>query len=157
MRDVADLAQRDRLAQQIIELLEVVSLAPRILIAGELEIPVAERADRPLLGDEDMRGRELGDVAVDRARRRHIEQRQVLIDGLGAPLARHVRIFEERLQLRAEDHARARQLRVVERLDAEAIAGEDQPARQRVPDGEGEHAAEISRRTARPTPRSRGR
>ena len=48
---------------------------------------------------------------------------------------------EERLQLRAEDEA-ARRGRVVHRLDAEAIAGDEELVALAIPDGEAEHAGE---------------
>jgi hypothetical protein len=82
------------------------------------------------------------DGAVDRVGRRHVEQRQVRVDRLGPPVARDGRVLEQRLDLGAEDHALARQLGVVERLDAEAVAREQQTAGLRVPDREGEHPPE---------------
>ncbi len=142
-RHVAYLPERDGLTQEIVELLEVVFLAAAVLVTRKLQIPVPERADRSLFGHEHMRRRQLRDVTIDRAGRGNVEQRQVGIDRVGTPFARHVRILEERFQLGPEDHARARQLGVVERLDAEAIACEHEPSSDRIPDRKGEHAAEF--------------
>ena len=82
-------------------------------------------------------------AAVDRVGRRDVEQRQVGVDRVGAPVARDVGILEQRLDLGAEDDAAAGQLGVVERLDAQPVAGEQQPARAGVPHREREHAAEA--------------
>ena len=76
-------------------------------------------------------------------RRRDVQQRQERVDRVGPPLARHVWIFQQRLQLGPEDDAAAGHLGVVERLDAEAVARQHQTPRVRVPQREREHAAEA--------------
>ena len=54
----------------------------------------------------------------------------------------HARVLEDGLDLRAE-HQPAVSLRVVERLDADAVAGEQQPPAHGVVQGEAEHAAQV--------------
>ena len=49
----------------------------------------------------------------------------------------------QRLHLRAEGEP-SRRLRVVERLDAHAVAREDEPAQAAVPEGDPEHAAQMA-------------
>ena len=142
-RHVADLPEADRLAEQGVELFEILCLAAGIAAAAEFEVPVARHADGATFGDQDVPGLELADAAINRRRRRDVQQRQVGIDRRRTPVARHVGIFEQRLQLRAEDHAAAGQFGEVERLDADPIARQHQPPRRRVPDGEGKHAAEL--------------
>ena len=88
-----------------------------------------------------MPGRQLPDRFEDRARARDVLQRQVRVDRFRAPVARHVGVLEQRLDLRSERDAvpcRA----VVERLDAQSIADEQQAAVRLVPEREREHAAE---------------
>ena len=97
---------------------------------------------RPRSATSTCAGGSLWIAAVDRVGRRDVEQRQVGVERIGAPFARHLRILEQRLDLGSEHHAR-RELGVVERLDAEAVAGEQQPPRRAVPHREGEHAAEA--------------
>ena len=50
---------------------------------------------------------------------------------------------DERLHFRAEGEP-SRRLRVVERLDAHAVAHEDEPAKAAVPEGDSEHAAQMA-------------
>src|SRR5690606_5830159 len=58
--------------------------------------------------------------------------------GLGVELRPHVGVAEQRLDLGGEHEPVAR-LGVVERLDAEPVAGQEQPAPRPVPQREGEH------------------
>ena len=58
-------------------------------------------------------------------------------------------VGENRLDLRAEQE-RSALLRVVERLDAVTVAGEEQPALLAIPDGEGEHPVEAVERRLSP-------
>ena len=149
-RHVRDLPQRHRFRQQRVELLEVLAFARRVAVAREGQVPVARRPEGAVLGDEHVPGLELVNAFVDGAWRRHVEQGEIFVDGLRTPLARHVGILEQRLQLRAEDQAAAGQLRVVERLHADAIPREQQAALPGVPDGEREHAAEALDRAVAP-------
>ena len=82
------------------------------------------------------------DAAIDGVRRRNVEQREIGVERLGAPFTRNVGILEQGLDLGPEDDP-ARHRGVVERLDAEPVAREQEPPRVRVPDREGEHAAEA--------------
>ena len=80
--------------------------------------------------------------AEHRARRRREPERQVGGERLLVEVARRRRMLEDRLDLGAEEHA-LRQQRVVQRLDAEPIAGEEELAPARVPDREGEHPVQA--------------
>ncbi len=69
------------------------------------------------------------------------EQQESLQDGeILAP--RDGGVLQDRLDLRREDHAGAA-LRVVQRLDAQAVARQEQLLVRRVPQREGEHAGEV--------------
>src|SRR5262245_62261777 len=57
--------------------------------------------------------------------------------------ARLLWVFDQRLDLRREAQA-VRALGVIDRLDADAIAHEPQPALLIVPDGEAEHSAKAA-------------
>ena len=65
-----------------------------------------------------------------------------MVDGGKVGRARDGRVLQQRLGLGAERHP-ARHTREIERLDAEPVAGEHQPAAARVPQGDGEHAVEV--------------
>src|SRR5262249_41636073 len=58
-------------------------------------------------------------------------------------------IDEERLDFRGEQNSLAGS-RVVERLDADSVAGQDQPPAAFVPDGDGEVAIEVAGKVAAP-------
>ena len=94
--------------------------------------------------------RKLVDAAIDRMRRRHIGEAEIRgerveID-LGAPLGQRL----ERLQLGGEHHAPVLPA-PIERLDAEPVAHQAEPALLAVEHGEGEHADQAARRSrARP-------
>ena len=92
--------------------------------------------------DEQVPGQQLVDAAEQRlragdvARAEHLGQHRLV--GLRLDQA----AGEDRLDLRSEEQ-RVAGARPVERLDAEAIADQQQPALRRVPDREREHAAEA--------------
>ena len=106
------------------------------------QIPVARHRDLAAVPLHDRRRRQLLDAAEHRQRRRDIAQGEVGAERVVVDGAVHLRHGQERLDLGAE-HQVAAQLRVVERLDAQAVAREDQLLDAVVPDGEGEHAAEL--------------
>ena len=89
-----------------------------------------------------VRGSQLEDALEERFGKGAELEAQVLLECLMVELARVVRMLEDALDLGSEDEA-AVLLRVVERLDAEEIAGAEQLARIAVPDGEREHAAQA--------------
>src|SRR4051812_41848281 len=126
----------------MIELFEILILARRVTVPGELQVPIPGDPAAPAFRHQDVARRKLLDGAVDRVWRRNVKKREVRIERLGAPVARHVWILKQRLDLRAEDDADARDFGVVQRLYAEPVAGEKQPAAVRVPHREREHAAE---------------
>ena len=102
----------------------------------------ADRARAPCSKHERVTRQQLVDALEQRLRAGEIPRGQqfrqpVLVRaGLDEPAR------EDRLDLRGEEQAVAG-TRPVERLDAEPIAGEQQPPRRRVPDREREHAAEA--------------
>ncbi|MCY1505642.1 hypothetical protein D9M68_398620 [compost metagenome] len=67
---------------------------------------------------------------------------QDLAQAIGAHLARHQRIGQQRLGFGAEHHAVCSR-EVVQRLDAHAVADQQQLLRTQIPDGEGIHAVEL--------------
>src|SRR4029450_10516899 len=87
-------------------------------------------------------GFELRDALEHRARRRHRHEREVVIERLDVHLARDGGMLEERSELRRE-HEEAGGVAPVERLDADAVAREEEPIALRVPDREREHALEV--------------
>ena len=75
------------------------------------------------------------DPGTDRLGRRDVAEREIAAQGLGVEVLAG---RGQRLALRREAQLLA-QARVEERLDAEAVAGQQQRARAAVPGGEGEH------------------
>ena len=98
--------------------------------------------DRAVLEDQRVAGQQAVNALEERLRARHVARAEHLgqhaFVGLGADQA----ALEDRLDLRSEQQPVAGR-RPVERLDAEAIAHEQQPAARRVPDREREHAAQV--------------
>ena len=82
---------------------------------------------------EVVRGGELVDPFVDAVRLRHVAEGEEIVDRGGADLARQVRHRGERRQLRAEHQGPGAGAGVVERLLAEAVAGEEQALLPAVP------------------------
>ncbi len=95
------------------------------------------------VGDEDVPRRQLVDVLVDGRWRRHVEQRQIGVERLGTPGVVDGRVLKNRFDLGTEDQAAVGQPRVVERLDADSIARQEQPLPRRVPYRKREHAAKA--------------
>jgi hypothetical protein len=83
-------------------------------------------------------GRKLARLGEDRQRRRDRVEGQVGGDGAGVDLTREAGLLQHRLQLRGEGE-RAVDEAVVERLDAEAVAGEQQAPLAAVPESDCEH------------------
>src|SRR5437879_3496982 len=78
-------------------------------------------------------------AAEERLRRGHAEEREVVVERLLVDLTRLLRIEQQRLDLRREHEALVVH-RVIERLDADAVAHEPELSCARVPEREGEHA-----------------
>ncbi len=148
-RHVADQAKTHGFADERVEPLEIFLFAADVAVARELQIPVRANRHVPALGDEQMRRRQLRNRAIDRVRAGHVGQREVRVERVRAPCARHVGILEDGLDLRSEGDA-GRGHRVVERLHAEPIAHEQQPAVRLVPQREREHPAEAIHRAVAP-------
>ena len=119
--------------------------------ARELKLPIDIVLDPAVgLDDAERRRRQLAHAFEDRVRRRHHRVERHVVgkpDRIDARV--HVARRDERRQGGGEAQALA-VLHVVERLDAEAVAGEHEPARVPLVDGEGEHAVEALRRVVPP-------
>ena len=87
--------------------------------------------------------RQLPDRLEDGAWRRHIVIRQVIAQRVPVELARHARVLQDALDLGGEEQPLSVP-GIDERLDAGAVAGEDEAARPTVQDCEGEHAAQAA-------------
>ena len=148
-RHVAHETQTDRFSDERVEPLEIFLFAGRIAVAGKRQIPVLANRDAAVLGDEEVAGWQLANRLVHGVGARNVLERQIRVDCVGRPLARHVGIFQQRLDFRSERHARGRHA-VVERLDAEAIADKKQPSFRIVPERKGKHAAEAVDRAIAP-------
>ncbi|MNP65565.1 hypothetical protein D3C76_1611660 [compost metagenome] len=79
--------------------------------------------------------------AVEHGMARRLHHFQDFAQAIGAHLARHQRIGQQRLGLRAKHHTIGGG-EVVERLDAHAVADQQQLLRAQVPEGKGIHAVE---------------
>ncbi len=128
---------------------EVFVLAGRVASARECQIPVPLDADASGFRHEEVTRRQFPDRLIDRLRRRHVLQREVRVDRGRAPLLRDLRVFEQRLDLGSKHDAR-RQQRVIQRLDAQPIAHEQQAPPRPVPQREREHPAEARHRALAP-------
>ena len=92
-----------------------------------------------LLPDEQVPGRQLADVAEDRQRRRDRVEREERLERVEVDLAARQRAQVGREREPAGGRA------VDERLDPEAVAREHEPPPARVPERDGEHAAQERR------------
>jgi hypothetical protein len=91
----------------------------------------------PVVPREQVAGRQLADLAEDRERRRHRVEREERLDRIRIELA-----LRQGVELRGERQLAAH-VAVVEGLDPEAVAGEDEPAPRGVPDRHREHPAQA--------------
>ena len=141
-RHVADLVGGDRIGQHLAQLLDQLAFGGN-LVGLELDVPVALDAQRrTALGHRKARRLELLHAVDDALRRRRRHEREQMAERLPVDRAIDLGQRENRLQLGRERDA-AVDLRVVERLDAQAIAGQQQPLVPHVPDREREHAAQM--------------
>src|SRR5204863_9764823 len=101
------------------------------------QVPVPPHPEPGVVEHGDVARRQLEDVPVDAAGRGDVLDREILRERLGIELARDAAVRSEALQLAPEDASRgagarrgeeraAVRERVVERLLAQAIAGEDE-------------------------------
>ena len=140
--DIGHVVVADAVAHGFVDGLDgILTAALRIEVV--LGTPVAALGDGPVgMHGHAVRGSQLEDALEERLGKGAELEAQVLLECLMVELARVVRMLEDALDLGSEDEA-AVLLRVVERLDAEEIAGAEQLARIAVPDGEREHAAQA--------------
>ena len=136
-RDVRDEMRADRVAQARAALLHELGLVapvPRRQRARP-RVPL-ERGAALLPGQHVARG-QLPDLPEDRQRRRDRVEGEERVERLEIEVAPR-----QRVELRRERELTA-DVPVVERLDAEAVAGEHEAAERRIPDRDREHAAQT--------------
>ena len=86
--------------------------------------------------------RQLLDAAEHRLRRGHVAELQIRLQRGGIELGREPGQREDRLRFAREDDPLAVVVQV-DRLDAEAVAADEQPAPAGIPEREGEHAVQA--------------
>ena len=144
-RHVADEVRADAVTQPRRELLRELALVLRAHVArrrGRGAAPAPDLRRVAWAPVQQRAGLELADVAEDRQRRGDRVEREVRLERVGVELAAKAWHRAQRLELGCEAQQPARRA-PVQRLDAEAVAREQQPALARVPDGEGEHPAQV--------------
>ena len=144
---VGDQVRPNRVAQPLAQLLGQLVLAFGADLArrhGAWSCVALDRDVRALPGlpDEHAPGWQLAHVAEDRQRRRHEAEREERLERVLVDLAGEPRLAHQRLQLGREGERVSGQP-VVQRLDAEAVARQDQALSPRVPDRDREHPAEA--------------
>jgi hypothetical protein len=141
--DVADEAELHGLLQQGVELVadgrQVPWFNPSHYVLPARDVPVFFDGDVAVLINEPVPGRELMDALEDGPGRGDVLQGQEEIQGAGLELAPDAGVDDDGLELRAEDERPVAEERVVERLDAEPVSDDDEPAPGPVPDGRDEH------------------
>src|SRR5216683_289008 len=98
---------------------------------------------------QDMTRRQLVDAPQDRSRCGDVLEREVLRDRPRIDVAWHGRVGQKGFELRAKHQVRA-DLGVVEGLDPDTVAGQDQYAAPDIPDRKGEHAVEVAEEAVAP-------
>ena len=138
---VGDLMRRHRFVEHAVDLvgplvepLGLVDLVRDAVEALDVQLAVLEH--------HEMAGQQLVDVLEHGLRVVHVLEAQVLRQHLAVELFAERRMRQKRLDLAAVDEAVAVVL-VVERLDAEQVARAHEALLRRVPDGDGEHAAQL--------------
>jgi hypothetical protein len=143
-RDVADELAPHGLPEEAVELVLVLPVRGGAGLLAELEVPVALRS-RPAAVRSDgdvMTGPQQLDVGEQRAVGEDVLEREVLEQMRQAQARAERAVLEHRLDLRPEQEDRS-EVGVVERLDAEAVTGEEQLGARAVPDREREHSVEA--------------
>ena len=109
-----------------------------------LQLPVGLRFGSSVDGNpQGVSRRQLFQPAQDRAgSRHHTVQAQVVVQPGRIEAGVHPRGAQQRLRIRGKAE-KARALRVVQRLDSQPVAGQEQLLRVHVPDGEGEHPGQL--------------
>ena len=107
-------------------------------------VPPGLGSDVPLAVDGDASGRrQLVDPLKQRARRGGDDEGQVVIERCQVDAPRHLRVLEDRLDLRAEQNPAGKH-GVIEGLDADPIAHQEELPMTGVPDRQCEHALEAA-------------
>ena len=88
-----------------------------------------------------MTRRKLVNIIKDAERVGHVTKGKIGVQSFDVGSWTNLRVLKQRFQLRAEDKRARRGACVVERLFSHPVAGDEKPARARVPDGEGKHPA----------------
>ena len=121
-----------------------VGIADRV-VQREADIPVfAGLADWLATAQEQgVGGRQLSGLLEDGAWFGDVAEGEVFLDGAGVDIALEAAVGEQRLEFGAEEEGAVVEQGVEQRLDAEAVAGEEKRFAVAVPEGKGEHAAET--------------
>jgi hypothetical protein len=109
---------------------------------GGARVGVALELRPAVLEHEHVPGRQLAHVAEDRPRAVDGVEREERLERVEIDLAGGAREAAQRLELRREGEVAGR-VAIVERLDAEAVAGEHEPAPRVVPQRDREHPAQA--------------
>ena len=139
-RHIADHPPPDRVLEQALDLLDV-GLQAAVRLFVDRAVPVLALAHAARVDGEHVPGTQPLDAGHERVRLGNRERREVVRQrgGIEPPLDEARR--QQCLDLGAEDEPAAR-ARVDERLDAEAVAREEQAPLGAVPDRQGPHAVE---------------
>ena len=139
-RDFRDQTKADAFFEQAGEFVDgrLWPSGKRLLV---VDIPVFSDPDCAVFHYQDMPGLELVDLLEPRARPRDIAQREIEVERFRIERARHAGHLKQRLDLGGEDEEVLVAV-VVERLDAQPVASQEEPPLAPVPDGEGEHPAQ---------------
>ncbi|MNQ79258.1 hypothetical protein D3C85_941950 [compost metagenome] len=137
-RHVGDDLAVDDVFQQVACMAD--SLVQRVVVLARLQFPVVAAAQALAADPHDFARHHLAHTGEHRMPRR-LDHLQDLAQPVSSHLARYQWVGQQRLGLGAKDHT-IRGGEVVERLDAHAVADQQQFLRAQVPDGEGIHAVE---------------
>ena len=143
-RHVADHPQPDRfleLAGEAVDRGGIVAAAVGRDVFGR-RIPVALDRDLALRPGHAMRRRQFGDPGEHAFRPGAVAQRQIGVDPGEIGLARHQWAFQQRLDLGGKDQAAVRSV-VVDRLDPEPVARDQDAVAAHVVQRERKHAAQM--------------
>ena len=140
-RYIRDQAQPYRFAELCQHRLCPFVVGPGAFFLGR-NIPVRLAARALAVHQQQMSGQELLDSPVKRLRRGHVTKTEEVIDRLRLDFERLARELAQGAQFGREDDA-ARFEPVEKRLDADAVAGQQQPPRAGIPEGKSKHAAQV--------------
>ena len=88
-------------------------------------------------------GRQLLRTGEDRPRFRNVAQREIFLDRTRIDVAPQPAVGEQRLELGSEDERSIGEQRVIKRLHAQPVTGEEQRRAVAIPEREGEHSAKA--------------